>query len=155
VLVLGAVLAAMPGAFAAEQEWEGPTPFRRAVRSVVFPAWGQVTNGKYTKATLLFGFESYLWTRIVMETRAAHESDRIAAAATDPGVAEVARLAAEDHYGRRRDLVFWTIVASFYGAVDAYVDAYLGNFEKELGEGRELFSGVSEDGTALEVGVRF
>jgi hypothetical protein len=114
-----------------------------------------MTNGKYKKAAILFSFETYLWTRIVLETKAAHESDRIAAGATDPGEAEVARLAAEDHYGRRRDLIFWTIVAGFYGAVDAYVDAYLGDFEKELGEGRELFSGLGEDGTSLEVGVRF
>ncbi len=136
-------------------DWEGPSPFRRAVRSAVFPAWGQVTNGKYKKAAVLFTFETYLLTRVIQETRAAREWDRIAAGETDPGRMEVAEAAAEDHYGRRRDLFFWGIVASFYGAIDAYVDAYLGDFEKDLEEGRELFAGVAEDGTSLEFGVRF
>jgi len=145
-----------PGPARAE-EWEGPSPFNRAVRSVVFPAWGQLTNGKTTKATLLFGVESYLWTRIVIETRAAKESDQIAAAlaGSDPGGAQVAELAADDHYSRRRDLFFWVIVAGFYGAIDAYVDAHLGDFEKELEDGRELFAGLGDDGTSMQVGVRF
>ena len=152
--IVVALMLAVAGAGAAEaQEWDGPTPFRRAVRSVVFPAWGQLTNGKYTKATLLFSFETYLWTRIVIETRAAKESDRFAASEIDPGQAE--RMAAEDHYKRRRDLFFWLIVTSFYGAIDAYVDAHLGEFEKELEDGRELFAGMGEDGTSLQVGVRF
>ena len=41
-----------------EAQWAGPGPFERAVRSAVFPAWGQLTNGKNKKAAILFSFSS-------------------------------------------------------------------------------------------------
>jgi hypothetical protein len=141
--------------------WEGPSAFGRAARSVVFPAWGQLTNGKTKKAAILFSVETYIYTRIVMETRRGKEDERRAAALEEMGAPEnaiaSARASADEHFNRRRDLFFWAIVAAFYGAIDAYIDAHLGDFEKELEDGRTLFGDIDVGSTeqSVELGIRF
>ena len=154
LFVVGLLLVA-PGQKVCAQELDGPSGFNRAVRSAVFPGWGQLTNGKKKKTVLLFSFQTYLFTRIILETRGAKEADRFAAGAATDETRTIWEADAQDHYNTRRDLFFWAIVTSFYGAIDAYVDTYLGDFEKDLEEGRELFGGMNEDGTALEFGIRF
>jgi hypothetical protein len=142
-----------------EPTWQGPSPLQRAVRSVAFPAWGQLTNGKNKKAVALFSAQAYLYTRIVVETRKGNESvriaDRLEREGATLGDVNVARESADDHFGRRRNLFFWAIVAGFYGALDAYVDANFGDFEKELEEGRTLFSHVDPLDKSVEMGFRF
>ena len=138
-----------------------PRPFARAVRSAVFPAWGQLTNGKSKKAVVLFTAQTYLITRVLGESRAAHEADRRAATFAgreDPAglaLGKAARANAQEHFDTRRDLLFWSLMGAFYGALDAYVDAHLGRFDEELDEGRTLFGGVDPAGRAVEVGLRF
>jgi hypothetical protein len=136
-----------------------PSPFRRSLRSAVVPGWGQLTNGKPKKAVVQFGVQSYLLTRIVIESRDAGQANRAADAlrGMEDAAGEVDRLEAkaEDHYKRRRDLFFWWIVAAFYGALDAYVDAHLGDFEKDLEDGRTLFSGVDPVSGNVQLGLRF
>ena len=138
-----------------------PSPFARAVRSAVFPAWGQVTNGKSKKAVVVFAAQTYLVTRVIGESRAAHEAERRAAAVAgreDPAslaLGLAARASAQQHFDTRRDLLFWSLMGAFYGAVDAYVDAHLGRFDEELDEGRTLFGGVDPQGRTVEVGLRF
>lgn len=140
-----------------------PSPLQRAVRSAVFPAWGQLTNGKSKKAVVLFSVETYLVTRILHESREAHASTREAdalreASIDDPSLVpleEETRANAQDHYDTRRDLIFWTILAGFYGALDAYVDANLGDFGEELKEGRRLFASADPEERTMEIGVRF
>jgi hypothetical protein len=133
------------------------------VRSAVFPAWGQLTNGKSKKAVVLFGVETYLITRIIEESRAANESqrrfdalDRLDSTESETLVAAAAaRASAQDHFDTRRDLLFWALVAGFYGAIDAYVDAHLGEFSEDLEESRGVFGGVNPAEKSVEVGVRF
>ncbi|MFN8178685.1 MAG: DUF5683 domain-containing protein [bacterium] len=140
-----------------------PSPFQRAVRSAVFPAWGQLTNGKSKKAVILFGVQTYVITRIIDESRAAHASQRrgdalLAAAREDSfAAAELrdARAAAQDHFNTRREMLFWAFLGGFYGAMDAYVDAHLGNFGEELAEGRKLFADADPGARSVEIGVRF
>jgi hypothetical protein len=137
----------------------GPSAFQRALRSAAVPAWGQLTNGKNRKAVIILGVQSYLYTRIVIESRQARESDLRAAALERAGAAdaeiELAEAQAQGHYDTRRDLFFWAILAGFYGAMDAYIDAHLGEFDRELEEGRTLFGRVDALERELELGVRF
>ncbi|NNE42769.1 MAG: hypothetical protein HKN12_01045 [Gemmatimonadetes bacterium] len=135
----------------------GPRPLNRALRSVAFPAWGQLTNGKNRKAAVILGIQTYVWTRVIMEGRKGNESERRIARLTAEGApaAEIdqAEFSAEEHFDTRRDLLFWAIMTTFYGALDAYIDAHLGDFDRELEEGRELFGAVNP--TGVEVGLRF
>jgi hypothetical protein len=151
------VAAAARPAGAADEPPLRPGALNRALRSAVMPAWGQVTNGKEKKACILLGVQTYLWTRLVMETRKGRESERrvrqLEAEGASSSAVAAAEASAENHYDTRRDMVFWVILSSFYGALDAYVDAHLGDFDRELEEGRELFAGVSPDG--VEIGLRF
>jgi hypothetical protein len=138
----------------------GPSAFERAARSALFPAWGQITNGKPRKGAILFGIQTYLYTRIIVESRAAGEADRLSARlereGADPGEIALVEGWAENHYDRRRDLFFWAILAGFYGALDAYIDAHLGDIDRELEEGRGLFARVDPSGEpAVEVGWRY
>lgn len=149
-------VAAQPGA-------DGPGPLNRAIRSAVFPAWGQVTNGSTTKAVLLFTVQSYVYSRIAIETRRIGEAERRqeflgTVDPEDPAVQELLRAAdtsAQEHFDRRRDLLFWALVGSFYGAIDAYIDAHLGDFDEELEEGRSVFGRVDPEEGTVEFGLRF
>lgn len=167
-LVAWAVAAAVaalaaPASFAAEPPPLQPSAFQRAVRSAMVPAWGQLTNGKSKKAAVLFSVQSYLITRIIVESRAASESERRVAALEGMGGTDAASLAAldaaqasaQDHFDTRRDLLFWALVAGFYGAIDAYVDAHLGDFSGDLEESRGVFGGVDPAAKSVQVGVRF
>ena len=153
-----AVAAAAPAPAGAADDIPRPSALNRALRSAVVPAWGQVTNGKEKKAAILAGVQAYVWTRVVMESRKGRESERRAARLTEEGAAAgaiaAAEASAENHFDTRRDMVFWAILSSFYGALDAYVDTHLGDFEEDLEEGRELFAGVDPAGR-VELGIRF
>ena len=140
-----------------------PSAFQRAVRSAVFPAWGQLTNGKSKKAVVLLSVQTYLMTRIVGESRAASAAQRRAdefrsVAATDLVAAaefQRAHALAQDHFDTRREMLFWAFLGGFYGAMDAYVDAHIGNFGEELESGRKLFADADPLARSVEVGVRF
>ena len=138
-----------------------PSPFGRAMRSAVFPAWGQLTNGKSKKAVVVFTAQTYVLSRLIVESRAARAADRRADALSgreDPeGIAleAAARASAQEHYDTRRDMLFWALLGAFYGAVDAYVDAHLGNFGEELDESRRLFANADPTERRVELGIRF
>ena len=138
---------------------DGPTAFQRAARSAVIPAWGQITNGKSRKGTILFVVQTYLYTRIAIETREAHEAKRwkesLERSGAEAAEIDVAQDWAQEHFDTRRNLFFWAILAGFYGAVDAYIDANLGDFEKDLEDGRALFGNVDAAERSVEVGVKF
>jgi hypothetical protein len=144
---------------AEEPEKPDPVPFAftRAMQSAVFPAWGQVANGRKVKAAVLFGFQTYIWTRVVVQTQRGkewqQEVDRLEAAGGTSAEVAHAEALAEEHFDTRRDLLFWAIIGSFYGALDAYIDAHLGDFDRELEEGRGLFAEVGP--SAAHVGYRF
>ncbi|MCA9750897.1 MAG: hypothetical protein KC591_01785 [Gemmatimonadetes bacterium] len=159
--MFGVVLLALPSVCAGAEEIPGPSPFARAIRSATFPGWGQLTNGKSKKAVVQFTVQSYLLTRLVIESREAGESRREAdrLRALDEvafgGDISLAEAKAEDHFKRRRDLMFWWIVTGFYGALDAYVDGYLGDFDAEIDAGKSLFSNVDPVERRVEIGLRF
>jgi hypothetical protein len=148
-----------PSSLANAETWQGPGAFQRALRSALFPAWGQIVNGKHRKAALLFSVHTYLYTRIFIETHDGREArrraNRLEAEGDTTGLAELEHVSADDHFETRRDLLFWTIVTAFYGAIDAYVDAHLQDFDQELEEGRGLFGAVDPIEGELALGVHF
>ena len=75
--------------------------------------------------------------------------------ATDEATREVYDGIADGHYDRRRNLLFWTLLTVVYGVIDAYVDGYLGRFDEEIEDRRELFGSIDPAAQAVEVGVRF
>jgi hypothetical protein len=144
-----------------EEEPEKPDPvpfaFTRAVQSAVFPAWGQVANGRKVKAAMLFSFQTYIWTRVVIQTNRGrewqHEADRLAAGGGTSSEVARAEALSDEHFETRRDLLFWAIIGSFYGALDAYIDAHLGDFDRELEDSRGLFAEIEPSSARL--GYRF
>ncbi|MBZ0204719.1 MAG: hypothetical protein K8H89_00235 [Flavobacteriales bacterium] len=140
-----------------------PGALERAFRSALFPAWGQLTNDRPRKAVVIFAVQTYIYSRVVLETRKAREAqrraDRFAAGdQADPDVVfamEAAETSAQEHFDRRRDMLFWAVVGGFYGAMDAYIDAHLGHFERDLDEDRTLFGDVDPVRGEATLGLRF
>jgi len=144
-----------PAAQPLEDVPRGPSPANRAARSVIFPAWGQLTNERPVKAAALFALETYLATGIIVETRRGESKRRLADAAPDEASELLYDGLADAHFDRRRNLIFWSLLAVFYGVADAYVDAHLGEFDREIHEGRELFGNIDRVERTIELGVRF
>jgi hypothetical protein len=136
-----------------EERARRPGLANRAARSAIFPAWGQLSNGKPVKAVALFALETYLATGIIVESRRGAAKRRLADLAADEASEAELNGLADAHFDRRRNLIFWSVLAIFYGVADAYVDSHLGDFDKEIREGRELFTRI--DPECVEIGVRF
>ncbi len=113
----------------------GPSPKGALLRSVVYPGWGQLANGKPYKACVIMAVEAYLAGVALSADRRAGDAAELAGAADSQ--AEAARL--EDrrsYYEDRRNQYFWWLGATvLYSMLDAYVDAHLaGVSESEAGE---------------------
>jgi hypothetical protein len=144
-----------PTAASADEAPRGPSAGNRAARSALFPAWGQLTNGRTAKAAALFALETYLASSIIVESRKGAAKERLADEAPDEATEEMYDGLADAHYDRRRNLIFWSLLTVLYGVADAYVDANLGDFDREIKEGGELFGRVDGVDRTIELGVRF
>jgi hypothetical protein len=133
----------------------GPSAGNRAARSALFPAWGQLTNGRNAKAAALFALETYLASSIIVESRKGAHKERLADEAPDEATELMYDGLADAHYDRRRNLIFWSLLTVLYGVADAYVDANLGDFDREVKEGGELFGRIDGVDRTIELGVRF
>ena len=145
---------AVPAPPAAEAS-RGPSPANRAARSAAFPGWGQLTNGSTAKAAAVFALETYLASSIIVESRRGAAKQRLADAAPDAATEEMYDGLADAHYDRRRNLIFWSMLTVLYAVADAYVDAHMGEFDREIKEGGELFGQVDHVDQTIELGVRF
>jgi hypothetical protein len=116
-----------------------------------------VANGRKEKAALLISFQTNISTREVMQTQRGREweqeADRLQAGGGTSSEVARAEALAEEHFETRRDLLFWAIIGSFYGALDAYIDAHLGDFDRELEDSRGLFAEIEP--SAARLGYRF
>ena len=108
------------------------SPFWASVRSLVFPGWGQLSNGSERKAVVVFSLQTYFLSRVfVTERRARYYRDR----ADDPEPAwdpEYLEERYKDLRDRRADMLFWTAITLLYSVIDAYVDAHMVGFEEDV-----------------------
>ncbi|NOX38539.1 MAG: hypothetical protein GXO78_13490 [Calditrichaeota bacterium] len=90
------------------------SPTGAMLRSAVLPGWGQVYNHQYAKAVLVFGVNALLLQRVVYYHRQ-WRSTRIRA------------------YQEKRNTFTWYLgLAYVLTIVDAYVDAYLFEFDTAM-----------------------
>lgn len=107
------------------------SPTRATLESLVLPGLGQVRAGDTVRGLAIFGLESYLVARVVIEDRRARE-DRDRAAASSGAERLEDQAGAAMHESRRSDLLFWTAVAHMYNLLDAYVAAHLSTVDEEI-----------------------
>lgn len=93
-------------------------PKSAMVRSLVFPGWGQWYNGKKLKSAIIFSAEVGVFTGILVQNRRLSGS-------SDPAQRAFYR---DD----RNKLIWWLGGVIIYSMLDAYVDAYLLNFNVEM-----------------------
>lgn len=92
----------------APKEAESKSPTGAAVRSALFPGWGQFYNRKPVKGALFLAGEACLLAQIGREQRQADE---------------------DVHRQRRNTLVLWWAGVKLFAIIDAYVDAHLYDFD--------------------------
>ena len=111
------------------------SPTGALFRSIAFPAWGQLYNKKYPKATVVFLGESGLITGAVIEwVRMKDHQDKFESLSiTDPQKAVEFDLF-EFHQDKRNIFLWLTAATIFLSMWDAYADAQLSSFEKEKKE---------------------
>ena len=111
--------------------------YRVVLRSLVYPGWGQLHNGKYLKALSIFASETALLAMIYHESKESSRAYEAHLAAPDRTVAAKFYARYEEHFERRESLIWWTAGLIAFSLADAYVDANLVTFEEEFGEPEE------------------
>lgn len=97
------------------------------MRSVVFPGWGQWSNGKKQKAVVYAGIESYFGAKALIWRHRARES---------------VSFATFSHARERRNYFYWiTGLTIFVSMFDAYSDRYLLTLERTRDRGDEYWGG--------------
>ena len=92
-------------------------PTGAMVRSILFPGWGQLYNGKWFKALIVFGAEAGFIGMAVYYNQKAHD-DQLSALE-------------REFYADQRNTNYWrTGVAILISMLDAYVDAHLSDFDE-------------------------
>ncbi len=105
------------------------SPTGTLLKSVAFPGWGQLANGKKQKAAIYFTVESYWITKSLIWRHRARTADNFADFS---------------HAQDRRNYFYWlTGITVFVSMFDAYADRYLLTLERTRDEGGD-FWGVVE-----------
>ncbi|MCF7811382.1 hypothetical protein K9N50_10395 [bacterium] len=118
-------------------DWQ-PSPTGAAVRSLIFPGWGQVYARQPLKAVIYGGIEQGFMYGVYHEHKLYQYNKSIG----DDGAA--------DFYKNNRNRMAWYLAAALIvSTMDAYVDAHLYNFDvssdlsHKSGRGGFLGSGVN------------
>ncbi len=106
------------------QQQQDTTRFKKSprsamYRSLIIPGWGQKYNGKNIKSALIFAGGVGIVTGIFVQ------HDRFKSAA-DPAEREF-------FLDDRNKLFWWLGAAIIYSSIDAFVDAYLQDFDVDMG----------------------
>ncbi len=116
--------------------WSRPTG--ALFKSVLVPGWGQLANGKYQKAAIYAGLETYFALRAAHFFRKTREHfDRFRE--TD----ERSDYFAYDNAKNNRNKFYWYLAGTIFISMwDAYTDAHLKPFEET--EGDDDYWGLSD-----------
>lgn len=113
------------------------SPTLTMFKSVVFPGWGQFSNGKYIKGVIILAAESYFIYKAVDNGRKARDWRRKWKEAP-----EELMVAYFDKYAEYRDsrnsYIWYTALTIFLSMFDAYVDSHLQNFPDDIPAARGL-----------------
>jgi hypothetical protein len=123
--------------------------YRVVLRSLVYPGWGQLHNGKSLKALAVFVSEGALLGMIYTEARAASRAYDKHLAESDVERAAELYSEYEKHFERQESFTWWTVGLVLFSLADAYVDANLVTFEDEFrdtGQGAAGAGGAGGDG---------
>lgn len=111
-------------------------PYKVMLRSAVVPGWGQMYNHQPLKAALVVGGEGFLVAKAIHELHLQNRSLQRAAdleALGDVAGQEAATLEADLHRNRKISWIWWGVAAHLLSMADAYVDAHLSTFDRDLG----------------------
>lgn len=129
-----------------------PSPGGAFRRSLLVPGWGQAYNRRPVKAILFAMGRGYLAWRAYDEQQ---QADDLRDEARDIADDEAARGRKERErvraLNRRDDFLWWSLYALFFTATEAYVDAFLIEFDEEFEGVRE----VTPEGETIRMGLRF
>lgn len=101
------------------------SPTGALLKSVAFPGWGQLANGKRQKAAVYFGIESYWIAKSLIWRHRARTA---------------ASLADFSHAQDRRNYFYWlTGITVFVSMFDAYTDRYMLTLERTRDEGDDFW----------------
>jgi hypothetical protein len=120
---------------AVKVEFTGIDPRTAFIRSLVLPGWGQASVGSPTRGAVYFGMEvGSLWMLQKASTRLrqARERDDLLRSVGLLGPTDRSEVTAS----RRREREDWLTLAIFtlfFSAADAYVAAWLQDFDAEVG----------------------
>jgi len=114
-----------------EESGHKQSPTLTLFKSVVFPGWGQYSNGKYVKAGLVFAVESYfIYKAIYYGSKASDWRSKWKAAPDDQKYLYYNQYV--DYRDTRNSFYWYTGLTIFLSMFDAYVDAHLRNFPKDI-----------------------
>ena len=104
------------------------SPTGTLLKSVAFPGWGQLANGKKQKAAIYFAVESYWITKALIWRHRARTADSFSEFS---------------HAQDRRNYFYWlTGITVFVSMFDAYADRYLLTLERTRDEGGDFWGDV-------------
>lgn len=124
-------------------------PTKALFKSLIIPGWGQVGNGRYLKAAVVVGLDTWFVGAAIHYDRRASELKKKYEAATTRDSRNMYYGAYEDRRQERTKYLFFLGVTTLVSIFDAYVDAHLSGSpiardEKEISfqVGPELGSGL-------------
>ncbi len=107
------------------------SPTLTLFKSVAFPGWGQFSNGKYIKAGLIFAVESYfIYKAVYYGGKASDWKEKWKSAPESQKYLYFNQYA--DYRDTRNSFLWYTGLTVFLSMFDAYVDAHLANFPKDI-----------------------
>jgi len=118
-----------------EVEFPGISPRSAFVRSLVLPGWGQASVGSPARGAVYFGMEvGSLWMlqKSAGRLRQARERDDLLRAVGELGPTERSEVTAS-RQREREDWFTLAVFTLFFAAADAYVAAWLQDFDAEVG----------------------
>ncbi len=113
--------------------FKSKSPMGALLRSVAFPGWGQFYNKKYIKAGLAFGVETTFLTLMIIEWERMDDHKKLFDSMSQDHPDKSWEYEQYKFYQDRKNLYLWSTIATiFVSMFDAYVDAHLYDFDKEM-----------------------
>ena len=113
--------------------FKSKSPMGALLRSVALPGWGQFYNKKYIKAGLVLGVETTFLTLMIIEWERMDDHKKFFDSMSQDHPDKSWESEQYKFYQDRKNLFLWSTIATiFVSMFDAYVDAHLYDFDKEM-----------------------